>query len=96
MGGDIKLLLLERTAFFLSSPELLSSCLTTLNAHDNSTTTTTKMNRRTFEGSMEWEYQNQGPVDISSPFAQISQKSQMCKLAVVFLQNNASKLYYNC
>lgn len=26
---------------------------------------------------MEWEYQNQGPVDISSPFAQISQKSQM-------------------
>ena len=38
------------------------------------------MNRRTFEGPMEWEYQNQGPVDISSPFAQISQKSQMGEL----------------
>ena len=31
------------------------------------------MNRRTFEGPMEWEYQDQGPVDLSSPFAKLSQ-----------------------
>lgn len=34
---------------------------------------------------MEWEYQNQGPVDISSPFAQISQKSQMGKLGFRYM-----------
>ncbi|CAK7270128.1 hypothetical protein SEPCBS119000_003929 [Sporothrix epigloea] len=34
------------------------------------------MNRRTFEGPMDWEYQNsRGPVDVTSPFSQISQRS---------------------
>ncbi|CAK7218894.1 hypothetical protein SBRCBS47491_003660 [Sporothrix bragantina] len=34
------------------------------------------MNRRTFEGPMDWEYQNnRGPVDVSSPFSQIPQRS---------------------
>ncbi|KAH8884400.1 hypothetical protein GQ53DRAFT_786299 [Thozetella sp. PMI_491] len=32
------------------------------------------MNRRTFEGPMDWEYQNQPPVDMSSPFAKLSQQ----------------------
>ena len=34
------------------------------------------MNRRTFEGPMDWEYQNQPPVDFSSPFAKLSQAQQ--------------------
>jgi len=37
------------------------------------------MNRRTFEGPMDWEYQDQGPVDVSSPFAQLSRKQHICK-----------------
>ncbi|KAK4103369.1 hypothetical protein N658DRAFT_446030 [Parathielavia hyrcaniae] len=32
------------------------------------------MERRTFEGPMDWEYQSQPPVDQSSPFAKFSQK----------------------
>ncbi|KAK4247693.1 Di-sulfide bridge nucleocytoplasmic transport domain-containing protein [Corynascus novoguineensis] len=32
------------------------------------------MDRRTFEGPMDWEYQSQPPVDHSSPFAKFSQK----------------------
>ncbi|OAA63524.1 nuclear envelope protein [Niveomyces insectorum RCEF 264] len=36
------------------------------------------MSRRTFEGPMDWEYQNsRGPVDISSPFSQLPQRSFM-------------------
>ncbi|KAK4135818.1 hypothetical protein BT67DRAFT_455157 [Trichocladium antarcticum] len=33
------------------------------------------MDRRTFEGPMDWEYQFQPPVDHSSPFAKFSQKT---------------------
>ncbi|KAL7930429.1 Di-sulfide bridge nucleocytoplasmic transport domain-containing protein [Trichoderma chlorosporum] len=32
------------------------------------------MERRTFEAPMEWEYQNSGPVDLTSPFAQVAKK----------------------
>ncbi|KAK4156800.1 Di-sulfide bridge nucleocytoplasmic transport domain-containing protein [Chaetomidium leptoderma] len=32
------------------------------------------MDRRTYEGPMDWEYQSQPPVDQSSPFAKFSQK----------------------
>ncbi|KAL6690654.1 Di-sulfide bridge nucleocytoplasmic transport domain-containing protein [Trichoderma pleuroticola] len=32
------------------------------------------MERRTFEAPMEWEYQNSGPVDLTSPFAQVARK----------------------
>lgn len=32
------------------------------------------MERRTFEAPMEWEYQNTGPVDLTSPFAQVAKK----------------------
>ncbi|EHK22818.1 uncharacterized protein TRIVIDRAFT_53915 [Trichoderma virens Gv29-8] len=32
------------------------------------------MQRRTFEAPMEWEYQNSGPVDLTSPFAQVAKK----------------------
>ncbi|KAL6857390.1 Di-sulfide bridge nucleocytoplasmic transport domain-containing protein [Trichoderma novae-zelandiae] len=32
------------------------------------------MERRTFEAPMEWEYQNAGPVDLTSPFAQVAKK----------------------
>ncbi|KIH87368.1 nuclear envelope protein [Sporothrix brasiliensis 5110] len=36
------------------------------------------MSRRTFEGPMDWEYQNnRGPVDVSSPFSQIPQRPFM-------------------
>jgi len=28
---------------------------------------------------MDWEYQDQGPVDLSSPFAQLSRKQQPCE-----------------
>ncbi|RFU76406.1 hypothetical protein TARUN_5848 [Trichoderma arundinaceum] len=37
------------------------------------------MERRTFEAPMEWEYQNTGPVDLTSPFAQVAKKrSENC------------------
>lgn len=37
------------------------------------------MERRTFEAPMEWEYQNSGPVDLTSPFAQVAKKrSENC------------------
>ncbi|KAK3941955.1 Di-sulfide bridge nucleocytoplasmic transport domain-containing protein [Diplogelasinospora grovesii] len=39
------------------------------------------MNRRTFEGPMDWEYQNQPPVDPSSPFAKLSQRPAMSPFA---------------
>ncbi|UKZ84435.1 uncharacterized protein TrAFT101_000348 [Trichoderma asperellum] len=32
------------------------------------------MERRTFEAPMEWEYQNTGPIDLTSPFAQVAKK----------------------
>lgn len=32
------------------------------------------MDRRTFEGPMDWEYQSQPPVDHTSPFAKLGQK----------------------
>ncbi|KAM0472251.1 hypothetical protein ACHAPX_008933 [Trichoderma viride] len=32
------------------------------------------MDRRTFEAPMEWEYQNTGPIDLTSPFAQVAKK----------------------
>lgn len=36
------------------------------------------MERRTFEGHMDWEYQNShGPVDASSPFSQIGKRNFM-------------------
>ncbi|KAF4119451.1 Di-sulfide bridge nucleocytoplasmic transport domain [Geosmithia morbida] len=31
------------------------------------------MDRRTYEGPMDWEYQNKGPIDPTSPFAQAAQ-----------------------
>jgi hypothetical protein len=34
------------------------------------------MERRTFESPMDWEYQNQGPMDPTSPFVQSAQKAQ--------------------
>ncbi|KAI1087640.1 hypothetical protein F5B19DRAFT_60769 [Rostrohypoxylon terebratum] len=34
------------------------------------------MDRRTYESPMDWEYQNNGPMDPSSPFAQSAKKSQ--------------------
>lgn len=37
------------------------------------------MDRRTFEGPMDWEYQSQPPVDHSSPFAKFSQKAANCE-----------------
>lgn len=39
------------------------------------------MDRRTFEGPMDWEYQSQPPVDLSSPFAKFSQKPSTCELS---------------
>lgn len=37
------------------------------------------MDRRTYEGPMDWEYQSQPPVDHSSPFAKFSQKQPTCE-----------------
>jgi hypothetical protein len=41
------------------------------------------MNRRTFEGPMDWEYQDQGPVDMSSPFAKLT-RGQTCESIALF------------
>ena len=40
--------------------------------------TCSAMDRRTYEGPMDWEYQSQPPVDHSSPFAKFSQKQPTC------------------
>lgn len=34
------------------------------------------MERRTFESPMDWEYQNSGPLDPTSPFVQSAQRAQ--------------------
>jgi hypothetical protein len=40
------------------------------------------MDRRTYEGPMDWEYQNSGPLDPTSPFAHAAKSnSQNSKLA---------------
>lgn len=33
------------------------------------------MDRRTYESPMDWEYQGTGPVDVTSPFTQISRNN---------------------
>ncbi|KAI1212087.1 Di-sulfide bridge nucleocytoplasmic transport domain-containing protein [Annulohypoxylon truncatum] len=48
------------------------------------------MERRTFESPMEWEYQNQGPVDPSSPFAQSTKQMQANSVFGSNINNNNS------
>ncbi len=41
------------------------------------------MERRTFESPMEWEYESAPPVDLTSPFAKMSQKAPICEYSSV-------------
>ena len=47
--------------------------------------TCSAMDRRTYEGPMDWEYQSQPPVDHSSPFAKFSQKQPACRFWTLLL-----------
>ena len=68
----------EKTVAQPRGPELICA-YSYLQTTELLLSTCSTMDRRTYEGPMDWEYQSQPPVDHSSPFAKFSQKQPACK-----------------